>query len=143
MAAHALALVAIAALATAGVGGAVVYTDLEEFELNLSVVDALTDQPIAGASVEIKDANGVLVASGLTDDDGEYEIEVDDQGTEDFDDDETPEMEEIEDEATLSAVAGPLTVTVSMSGYETQTFTVDLDTWDDEDVEIHLVPTTA
>jgi len=140
MAAHALALVAIAALATAGVGGAVVYTDLEEFDLDLSVVDALTDEPIAGASVEIKDANGDLVASGMTDDDGEYEIEVDDEGTDDSDDDDASEMEEIEDEATLGAVAGPLTVTVSMTGYETQTFTVNLDTWDDEDVEIRLVP---
>ena len=140
MAAHALALVALAALATAGVGGAVVYTDLEDFDLHLSVVDALTDEPIAGASVEIKDANGALVASGLTDEDGEYEIEVDDQGTEDFDDDEAPETEESEDQATLGTVAGPLTVTVSMTGYETQTFTVNLDTWDDEDVEIRLVP---
>ncbi len=143
MAAHVLALVALAALATAGVGGAVVYTDMEEFDLELSVVDALTDEPIAGASVEIRDANGALVASGTTDDDGDYEIEMDDQGTDDDDDDEDPETEEIEDEATLGAVAGPLTVTVSMTGYESQTFTVDLDTWDDEDVEIQLVPIAA
>src|SRR5512136_709088 len=143
MAAHVLALVALAALATAGAGGAVVYTDLEKFDFHLAVVDAITDQPIAGASVEIKDANGILVASGLTNEDGEYEIEVDDQGTEDFDDDEAPEMEDAEDEATLGAVAVPLTVTVSMTGYETQTFTVNLDTWEDEDVEIQLVPTAT
>ncbi len=145
MAVHALALVAVAALAAAGVGGAVVYNDLEEFELDLKVVDALTGAPVVGASVEIKDANGAIVASGLTDEDGEYDISVDDQGTDDSDDDEdeASEIEEAEDEASLGSVVGPLTVTVSLDGYATQTFTVNLDTWDDDDVKVELVPNAA
>ncbi len=145
MAVHALALVAIAALAAAGAGGVFAYNDLEEFELDLKVVDALTEEPVVGASVEIKDANGAIVATGLTDEDGEYEISVDDEGTDDSDDDEdeSPEMEEIEDEASLGSVVGPLTVTVSKDGYATQTFTVNLDAWDDDDVELKLVPTAT
>ncbi len=145
MAVHALALVAIAALAAAGAGGVIAHNDLEEFELDLKVVDALTEEPVVGALVEIKDANGTIVASGLTDEDGEYEISVDDEGTDDSDEDEdeAPEMEEIEDEASLGSVVGPLTVTVSKAGYTTQTFTVNLDTWDDEDLELKLVPTAA
>lgn len=145
MAVHALALVTIAALAAAGAGGVIAYNDLEEFELELKVADALTGEPVAGASVEIKDANGAVVASGLTDEDGEYEISVDDEGTDDSDEDEdeASEMEEIEDEASLVSVAGPLTVTVSKVGYETQTFTVNLDTWDDSDIELELVPTAT
>lgn len=145
MAVHALALVTIAALAAAGAGGVVAYSDLEEFELDLKVLDALTEEPVVGASVNIEDANGAVVASGLTDEDGEYEISVDDEGTDDSDEDvnEAPGMEEIEDEASLGSVVGPLTVTVSKAGYATQTFTVNLDTWDDGDFELKLVPTAT
>jgi len=142
MAVHALALVAMAALAAAGAGGVMVYNDLEEFELDLEVIDAITEEPVVGASVEIKDANGVLVAAGLTDEDGQYSISVDDQGTDD-DQDDAPEIEEAENEASLSAVTGPLTVTVSKTSYETQIFTVTLDAWDDGDVKLKLVPISA
>jgi len=173
MAAHALALIAVLALAATGAGGIIGYNDLHEFELELKVIDANTGEPIAGASVEVKDANGTLVASGLTDHDGEYSMSIDDHGTDDSDDEneigdsdhafeeatdsdddvnEADHLDDLDDEASdvddedesnLGSIVGPLTVTVSKMGYETQTFTVNIDTWDDSDRKVMLVPTVA
>ena len=138
----ALVLVAIAAVAAGGTAGGLVMIDMGEFDLELKVVDALTGEPVQGALIEIVDANGAPVASGHTDEDGEYEVEVDDNGADDTDDqaDESPEEIEQEDEVSLGALAGPLKVTVSMTGYDTQTFSVDLNTLKDSDLKVELVP---
>jgi hypothetical protein len=142
MASTALILVAVAALTAGAAGGAVAYIDLEEFELSIEVHDALTDEALAGANVEIRDANGLLVAQGVTDEDGEYAISMDDHDTEDTDaqaDEDAAEIE-AEDNASLGAVASPLTVMISKMGYDTQTFSVKIDTWDDDTIEVKLVP---
>ena len=121
--------------------------DMGEFELELEVVDAVSGSELEGAYVEIKDANDVLVASGYTDDDGEFELEVDDDGADDSDDDDEGEDDledddegSDDDEVSLDSLAGPITVTISKAGYDTQTFTVAVDTLDDEDLRVRLVP---
>lgn len=142
MASTALILVAVAALTAGAAGGTVAYMDLEEFELSIEVNDALTNEGLPGANVEIRDANGVLVAQGVTDEAGEYALSMDDQGTEDTDaqDNESAAEIDAEDQASLGAVASPLTVTISKMGYDTQTFSLKIDTWDDASIEVKLVP---
>ena len=142
MASTALILVVIAAVAAGGAAGGVALMDVSGFEIELKVVDALSGEELEGAYVEIVDANGVLVATGYTDDDGEFEVEVDDDGADDSEDEDDESEDEIEqeDEVSLDSLAGPIMVTVSMNGYDTQTFTVDLDTLDDSDMTVELVP---
>lgn len=142
MATTALLLVAVAAIAAGTAGGTVLYTDLQDFEMDIKVTDAITNGPVAGAQVDVRDANNVLIAQGVTDEDGEYELEVDDNGADDTDvqGDEDVEEQQAERNASLGSVAGPLTVTISKVGYETQTFTVHVDTLDDSDIKVKLVP---
>lgn len=140
MATIALLLVAIAAIAAGTAGGTAIYTDLQDFEMDIKVTDATTNGPVAGAQVDIRDANNVLIAQRVTDEDGEYGLEVDD-GADDTDDqgDEDIEEQQAEQTASLGSIAGPLTVTISRIGYETRTFTVHIDTLDDSDMNVKLV----
>jgi hypothetical protein len=171
MATTALLLVAVAAIAAGTAGGSVLYTDLHDFSMDIKVTDAITNGPVAGAQVEIRDANNVLVAQGLTHEDGEYELEVDHDGVDDSDDqgdddcegqhaernaslrsvddgmddsddqgDDDCEEQYAEHNASLGSIVGPLTITISKIGYETQTFTVNIDTLDDSDIKVKLVP---
>jgi hypothetical protein len=79
MSSQALVMIVIAALATGTVtGGGTILTDMAEFEIDIKVVDAQTGKPVVGALVEIRDGNGTLIASGLTDKDGEFDLDIDD-----------------------------------------------------------------
>jgi hypothetical protein len=90
MSSQALVMIVIAALATGTVaGGGTILTDMAEFEIDIKVVDALTGKPVVGALVEIRDGNGTLIASGLTDKDGEFELDIDDSRVHDDDSDYT------------------------------------------------------
>jgi len=94
---------ALLALSLGGAaGGVMVMDDLSHFELEVKVKD-VSGNPIAGASVVIRDASGAVVASGLTNEEGEYELEVDhdgaedSEGDEDFDDDGISDHEDSDD----------------------------------------------
>jgi hypothetical protein len=86
MSSQALVMIVIAALATGTVtGGGTILTDMAEFEIDIKVVDAQTGKPVVGALVEIRDGNGTLIASGLTDKDGEFDLDIDDSSVHDDD----------------------------------------------------------
>ena len=187
MVSTALIMAAVVALAIGTTGGALVINgttsgmavtnDSNAFDLNLKVVDSLSGHPIAGATVEVRDANNTLLASGVTDEDGEFG--ADNESAHDHEDQTNDSMEELqgdnedrandslqeaqgdnnegalnnedqtndstqevqtEDNDTLSAIPGPLTITVSMAGYATQTITVGIDTLNDNDLKVDLVP---
>lgn len=159
---------ALLALSLGGAaGGALVVDDLGAFELEVEVKD-INGNDIAGALVVIKDVNGAVIASGLTNEEGEYELEIDhdgaqdNEGDEDFDDDgigdhedandfddsglvgaaheDDDDVDDDEDETDfLGTLEGPLTIEVSKEGYQTATLTVDLNALNDEDVHVTLL----
>ncbi len=137
-----LTALAIVAVATGTVAGGMTLYDMSQFDLTVKVHDAVTGAPIADATVVVKDANSKEIAQGQTDEDGEYELSVGEDGSHDSDSqvNESQDEMEMEDNATLNNVVGPLTVTVSANGYVTQTFTVNFNTLDDGDLKVNLQP---
>ncbi|KAF5028119.1 Carboxypeptidase regulatory-like domain protein [anaerobic digester metagenome] len=140
-----LAGIAVIMVATGAVaGGGLIYQDINEFEIDLTVVDAQTGEPVEGALVEITDANGTLIASGYTDDDGEFELDVEDEDDDEDDEEESDddgvetEDSDDDDEYSIQEIFWPLTITVTMDGYDVYTTTVELDTMDDLEMEIEL-----
>jgi hypothetical protein len=98
MTSTAVLVIAFAIIASAGAGGVLVASNgassqadslssaVSEFEICLEVLDAATNETIAGAYVEITDANGQVLASGFTNEDGEFEISAHNDSATDSDD---------------------------------------------------------